>query len=134
MKLKAQKMTSREIAAMYGVTENAVYLALRDVPGGTTKRPRHEDFLPWRIKAEHLWAVPAVMLRLLARRSKGEELPQRRQVTLNGWLKKMDAEGLVVDYDPEQGPTHASPKYGGFRYVKRRPEDGDGYIRRPVVM
>lgn len=132
LQLKAQKWTNRQIAERYGVTENAVYLALRSVPGATTKRPRYDEFIPWRVKSEHLWTVPANMLRLLARQAGGEELPQRRLTTLTGWLKKMDAEGLVVDYDPEQGPSNASPKYGGFRYVRRQPEDGEGYIRRPV--
>jgi hypothetical protein len=133
LELKRNGMTYVQIAKRYGVTENAVYLALLKVPGGTKPRPRYDEFIPWRVKSEHLHAVPATMLRCLAREAAGETLPQRRKTTLEGWLKRVREADVVVDYDPDQPPNPASPKHGGFRYVKRRPEDGTGFIRRPTT-
>lgn len=132
LSLRKQKWTYEQIANEYGVTPGAVYLRLREA-GAVKKRPRHSELIPWKVRNEHMHAHPVAMLRLLARRQGGEELPKRKQQQLDKWLREIEEAGVVVCYDPEQGPNPASPKVGGWYYSRRRDSDGDGPIRPPVV-
>jgi hypothetical protein len=87
--------------------------------------------MPWKVRSEHLQARPAIMLRLLARLDRGEELPAQKGRSLDIWRKELDGLGMVIDYAPETPPNPASPIHGGFFYVPREPVDGDGYVRNP---
>lgn len=115
-----QGHTLQQIADIYGVTENAVYRALREA-GLTTPRPRYTDTMPWVVASEHEQAYAATMLRELAKRKQGLE-PGNKGRYLDRWLERLDAAGQVVAYDREKG----------FHLVKRRASDGDGYIRKPT--
>ncbi|MDG4825977.1 hypothetical protein O7635_29360 [Asanoa sp. WMMD1127] len=123
-----------DIAAHYGTTENAVYLRLRQA-NAVKPRARHDDFIPWRVAKEHTYAHPALMLRYLAQREAGESpLPPAKSRMVDKWLRGIRENGLVLCYDREQPPNDASPKTGGFFYMRRRPEDGDNLIRPPELV
>lgn len=125
--LRRQGWTYANIAAKYGVSEQAVYMRLR-AANATRKTPGYKHLIPWRVKREHTFAFPAQMLRLLGRVEKGETLPPVKQRMLDKWLREIKDADVVVSYDPEQPPNWAS-KVGGFYYSRRRPEDGDSLIR-----
>lgn len=112
--------TLAEIGQIYGVTENGVYLRLRNA-GLTTPRPRYAEVLPWVVAVEHTQANEAHMLRALAKRQAGKPEGQRGGTWLDAWLADLDFAGEVIAYDHEQG----------FYRVKRKPSDGAGYIRQP---
>lgn len=131
LKLRREGKTYDEIAEMYGVTRGAVYLQLRNIPGLVEDRPSHRDMIPWRVKVEHAHAYPAMMLRLLGRRLKGQELPEDKAKLLDSWCKSLKDKNLVVHYDPDIPPNAASPKVGGWAYVERQGTDHE-WIRPPA--
>lgn len=105
---------------MYSVTEHAVYLRMRDA-GLTKKTPRYRDTLPWVVALEHQDAYEAQMLRELGRRMAGEPSGSRGMY-LDAWLRGLDEKPRqVIAYDREKG----------FHKVRRMPQDGQGYIRKP---
>lgn len=133
-KLRAlkERFTYAQIAEMYGVDPQSVYQRLRiDYPNAQKERPRYSDLIPWRIAKEHWYAMPVTMLRFYARRRDGKQLSPKDERRLDSWLEALRAADAVVDYDRDQPPNPASPKSGGWRYVKRLPEDGDRLIRVP---
>ncbi len=117
----AQGHTLTYIAALYGVTRQAVYLKLKEA-GHDTGGQRYAETLPWRVAQEHRDDWDAQMLRELAKRQQGLPPGYRASgVALDMWLEALDRAGQVVDYDREKG----------FIRVKRLKGDGKGYIRKP---
>lgn len=129
VRLRHQGWTYDDIAREYGVGRSAVYLRLRNVDGAVAARPRHANLIPWKVATKHAHAFPVQMLRLLARRNQGQELPPEKQRMLDKWLKEVREADVVVCYDPEQPPNAASPATGGFFYSRRRESDGKSLIR-----
>lgn len=127
-RLKDQGWTYAEIGAEYGVTPGAVYATFSRA-GMTRKRADHTQYIPWVVATKHRLAWPLFMLRLLARKEKGETLKEDRARWLEGWLAGMAANNLVVCYSPKMAPNPASPNVGGFYYSRRRPSDQDSIIR-----
>ena len=78
---------------------------------------RDEALIPWRLKPEHRYAYPAMMLRAEARRRAGKELDAETEGKLQAWLYRMHKDKLVVHYDPD------SPE--GFYYLAPRKRDVD---------
>lgn len=128
LKQRERGMTYTEIAAEYGVTEGAVYWALRDA-GGVKKRADHSKYLPWKVQTDHAHARPAVLLRYLSSREQGKPIPDAKARQVDRWLAEMKEADVVVCYNRDMAPNPASPVTGGFYYSKRRPEDGDSIIR-----
>ena len=128
-----RKHTYQEIAGMYDVDPNSVYVALRDVAGTPVQRqPKHTDLIPWHMDdPRHAFAPAAKNLRALGRRRAGRPLADAVAHRLDEWLQMLDRRNPVVAYDPEMPPNEASPTYGGWHYVPREPRDGDDVIRRP---
>lgn len=112
--------TLKEIAAMYDVTEQGVYVKFMRA-GRTDPRNRYAEAIPWRVTREHDQHYDLNMLRELAKRDQGLPLGQRGG-RLDDWLQELDQHPRqVIAYDREEG----------FSRVRRRATDGDGYIRRP---
>jgi hypothetical protein len=141
LQLLRQGWTHRQIADEYGVTTQAVFAAVRLIPGATKPRPTYSDELPWTLAAEHRHARPAALLRHLGRRNAnlaaGREpnagLSDSKAATLDRWLERMQADGLVVVYDRRIPPNPASPEHGGFAYVRRTADDDpNSLVRRPA--
>jgi len=128
-KWRAQGMTLKQIAEKIksetgvSVSPSSVGAALSRA--GLTNRVRYDEHIPWNpIKTEHNKEYPLVMLRLLARREGGLALTEDQDARLDAWLDRMDEQDAVVLYKYDSDEQ-------GFYYVKRKPSDGDGYIRRP---
>lgn len=132
IKLRRQGWSYEDIASEYGVTKGAVYLRLKNAKA-TKDRPDHSELIPWTVRVEHAHARPAQMLRMLSRRRAGLANPPAKDRMLDRWLEEVESAGVVVDYDPEYPPNPANPKNGGWHYRRRKPEDGDGLIRKPVA-
>jgi transcriptional regulator with XRE-family HTH domain len=130
-KLRAQGWTYEDIANEYGVTKGAVYLRLRQAKA-THDRPDYSHLIPWTIRVEHAHARPAQMLRMLGRRENNLPIPEAKERMLDRWLQEVKEANVVVDYDPDFPPNPANPKNGGWHYRRRKPEDGDGLVRKPV--
>lgn len=88
-------------------------------------RPRYEDTLPWRVREEHLMHYDARMLRLEARRRRGQALKPEDLSRLDYWRKELDRLDAVVYYD-ENSPE-------GFLWIPREPEHGTDLIDRSNV-
>lgn len=116
-----------EVARMYGVTRAAVSDAVRKRKLPVQPRRNYKKYIPWTISIEdERYAHPVKMLRLYAKEQEGEKLtePQRRQ--LDKFKAKMDAEDLVVHYDPEHPD-------GPWLFPRRREGVDTGYVRNPEV-
>lgn len=98
------------------VSRAAITLALMTY-GLTKTRPRYKDYLPWRVRTDHIKAYPARMLRLMGRRDAGGELTDKEQALLEAWLLTLANEDLIVAYDGEDET--------GFHYVDSRFKDHD---------
>lgn len=127
-RLRREGWTYQNIADEYGVSRGAVYLQLQSV-GATKQRPSYRHLLPWTVAKPHVFAHPAMMLRLLGRREAGAEISPPKARMLDKWLREMREADVVVCYHRDMAPNPASPTTGGFYYSRRRPEDGDSVIR-----
>jgi hypothetical protein len=96
-------------------------------------RPRYEDMLPWRVREEHLMHYDARMLRLEARRRRGQELKPDELSRLQYWRDELAQprpnegapNGCVIYYDENSAE--------GFLWIPREPEHGDDLIDRTNV-
>lgn len=83
---------------------------------------RDYHLIPWSVRPEHESQGFLAYLRKLARRRAGEELSEEDNKRVNNFLAKLEAEDLVVYYDPDTEE--------GFFLVPREPQDVD-YVRQP---
>lgn len=126
--LKRQGWTYDEIAQKYGVTRGAVYLRLREA-GAVQPQGNNRHLIPWVVLEKHTHAVPVEMLRLLARKERGDEIPVRKARMLDKWLERVKEADVVISYEPDYPPNPASPEVGGFYYSRRRDADGTNLVR-----
>jgi len=116
-------MTHQEIADL--VTEetgtkvgrSAVSVALHRY-GLAKDAPRYKEYLPWRVKTEHVRAYPARMLRLMGRKAAGRDMTDVDAKLLENWLDMLNRENLIVAYDPDDEQ--------GFHYIDAQFKDGHG--------
>lgn len=91
---------------------------------GLTNRVRYSDTIPWSpIKTEHNHHYALTQLRVKARLDAGQPVADEVRARYESWEQRLRDNDAVVAY------VYDSPD--GFYYVPRRPEDGDGLIRRP---
>ena len=91
-------------------------------------KPRYRETIPWRVKTYHATTYPIRMLRLLGRRRKGETLDAGDASVLDRWLAKLNRDGLIVAYDPDDD--------AGVRYIDEAFRDHDDVslpIRRQII-
>jgi len=103
-------------------TSVSMWASFRARRGLDRKISRDEDLIPWKVKKEHRWAYPVVMLRFEARIREGREISDIDRSRLESWKKMLAADNLVVHYVPDTDD--------GFFYVPREAEDKD-LIRAP---
>lgn len=82
----------------------------------------NEELIPWSVKPEHRSAYPLAMLRVEGRKREGLPLRESDEYRLGLWRSMLEADDLVVHYDPETEQ--------GFWYIKREAGDDD-LIRKP---
>lgn len=107
----------------YRMSRSAIAMAMaRYGVASAHPRPRYEDMLPWRVSDEHRMAADARLLRLEARRRKGEKLTADELRWLTGWRERLREANAVIHYDPNT--------VEGFFWLERDDSDDD-IIRRP---
>lgn len=128
-RMRTQGQTQKEIADTYGVSESAVWKALKKA-GYTESMATYKDILPWEIDDEHKATAIMERFRSIVRQRMGGALLPEDERKLEAWLKDLEANELVVAYHPQAPANDASSK-GGFYYVPRQADD-DWIIRRPT--
>jgi hypothetical protein len=83
---------------------------------------RNDELIPWFVRAEHRQGYPVQMLRSEARRREGKELRPIEAQRLEGWLRGLERDNVVVHYDPDTEQ--------GWWYIPREAQDFD-IIRYP---
>ena len=114
--------TQREIAEEFGVTKQAVSFHVRR-RNLAPAPPRHDAYIPWKIKLAHANSHTYHMLQAYARRSEGLALKPTSAKQLDGFLRVLNKLEAVVDYNDEDG----------FALVRRRPGIDKGCVRDPRV-
>lgn len=127
-KWRTQGLTLKQIAekseAETGLPVSIGSVASALSRAGITARVRYEDHIPWNpIATRHNKHYALTMLRLLARRESGRDISEDQEARLESWLTRLEEEDAVVTYKYESED--------GFYYVKRKPSDGNGWIRPP---
>lgn len=98
------------------VTRSAIAAAMARY-GLSDNGKRYDDYIPWRISAEHATAHPLRALRLLARSRHGDKLNAKEQSMLDSWWKAMQDNEWIVGYDPDD--------VRGFHYIDDQYRDHD---------
>lgn len=128
LELKDGGMDNKLIGQKYGVTSEAVRLALKRAGYQSEKlRTNHQHYLPWRIRADHTHDVIARRLRAYSKRQQGGTLPEDEARKLAAWEDFMNGGNphgipLSVHYDRRDAE--------GFWLSPREPGDRD-YIHPP---
>lgn len=70
------------------------------------------DLMPWELREEHRRDWDARGLRTEARLRSGKAVSKQNFVQWKSWKKRLEEEGAVVHYDPEDGFSHVPPREG----------------------
>lgn len=89
-----------------------------DMPG---RIHRDDRLIPWAVAPEHRDRMDLVMLRTEGRLRAGLDVVETRWVDHQSWRRDLDASGMVIHYDREDG----------FTWVPRRPGIDLDLIREP---
>jgi hypothetical protein len=89
-RLVKQGLTNKAIGELYGATGEAVRQKLLALGLRQQERPSHAQYLPWRIRADHVGHVLARRLRAYSKRQQLIELSEIESRRLDEWLKFMD--------------------------------------------
>ncbi|HKN44284.1 MAG TPA: hypothetical protein VJW23_10190 [Propionibacteriaceae bacterium] len=112
-----------EVDSNIRVSRSAIGMAIRRYDLASSRpRPNYMEMIPWRIRWDHRMAWDVRMLRLEARRRRGEALTDKEKRDLTQWRSRLDEANAVVIYERDTEE--------GFLWVGRTPEDDD-IIRRP---
>lgn len=128
-RMRTQGLTQKQIAETYGVSESAVWKALKKY-GYTESIATYKDILPWEIEEFHKSTAIMERFRSIVRQRMGGDLLPEDERKLEAWLHDLETNDLVVNYHPLAPANDASSK-GGFYYVPRSAAD-DWIIRRPT--
>ncbi|MFI5942216.1 hypothetical protein ACIBCB_18430 [Streptomyces uncialis] len=82
---------------------------------------RNTDLIPWKVREEHRYEYPVMMLRAEGRRLAGKELTKDDEKRLASWRAELARKDLVVHYDPDTE--------SGWFYVPR--SEGDDELIHP---
>lgn len=129
--LKAKGFSQSDIAAMYGVTRQAVSWHLKTYGGTLSTRQIVNEAWPWKTGHGHDKAVPYKRLRDHGEfmQTGGQGMNEDKLKRLRSWWKKLRDENLVVEFDPSIPPIKGLSPHGGFAYRDRTLEDDDLLIR-----
>ena len=120
---QAQIVEAWERDSNVRVSRSAIGMAISRYGLASAKpRPSYREMIPWRVRWEHRMAWDVRMLRLEARRRRGDALADKEKRDLTVWRSRLDEANAVVIYEPDTDE--------GFFWVTRRPDDDD-VVRRP---
>lgn len=129
--LRRKGYNQTEIAAMHGVSPQAVSWHKQEYGGFLTPRQEVQRAWPWITNNEYGKSVVYKRLRdhgeYMATGGKG--MAQYKLDRLKSWWKYLWNNGVVVEFDPEIPPIPKVSPAGGFAYRPRKKSDGDLLIR-----
>lgn len=105
-------------------TTVGMWASIRHRHGIPLRQERDEKLIPWTVLPQHRHAYPLAMLRVEARRRRGDELRETDASRLASWREALGND-RVVHYDPDLE--------GGFFLVPRREGIDLDLIREPSV-
>jgi len=104
------------------VSRSAIGMAIKRYELASSRpRPNYMEMIPWTVRREHQMHWDARMLRLEARRRRGEALTDKEKRDLTQWRSRLDEADAVVVYEPDSNE--------GFFWVQRLSTDDD-IVRR----
>lgn len=120
-------LTNKEIGEKYGVTAEAARRQLARAGFQRPPRPHHGDYIPWRVRADHVGHLLARRLRAYSKAQQGFPLTDSEERLLTEWQAWMDGDNkwglpMAVHYDRNDDD--------GFWVEPAKPGD-DHYIHRP---
>lgn len=121
-KLLEQGLTHLQIAAAFGVTEQAVSNQVR-LHGLQPMPPRYADTVPWVVAKDHRTQYALRMLRLYGKQKSGQVLKPGELAALERFQSRLDGSNTVIDYADDIG----------FYLTERREGIDLGMIREPRV-
>lgn len=126
-----KKYTKADIARQYDVTRQYVDWVINHY-GGVEQTPREvaKKMFPWVVPTFYNRSTPAQRLRdhLEYTATGGTGMNHRKLVALRNFYAKLQAEGLVVEYDPEVPPSDGIFT-GRWAFRPREERDGELLIR-----
>jgi hypothetical protein len=119
---QAQIVEAWEKDSNIRVSRSAIGMAIKRYELVSSRpRPNYMDMIPWTVRGEHQMAWDARMLRLEARRRRGDELTDKEKRDLTHWRSRLDEADAVIVYEPDSDE--------GFFWVPRTKDDDD-IVRR----
>lgn len=88
---------------------------------GEEMNPQPESAMPWRLRPEHRQMEPARVIRLWARRQRGDDLRPEDEARLTKAVAHLEAVGGVFHYNPDTAQ--------GWWITPRRPGIDTGIVR-----
>ncbi len=129
--LRRRGLNQSEIAAMHGVSRQAVSWQKKTYGGMLTPRQLVQKEWPWETTSLHGKSKAFQRLRdhgefmVTAGGGMSEDKLQR----LKSWWRTLRRQDVVLEFDPSTPPHPGLSPYGGFAYMKRVVEDDDLLIR-----
>lgn len=124
-------MNGAQIAKRFGVSRQYVSW-IRNNYSGVSETPREQSkkMFPWNVPSEFHRAAPHIRLRdhLEYMVTGGDGMSARKLTLLRGFYRKLQEEGLVVEFDPTIPPS-PGVYTGGWAYRDRDGRDGELIIR-----
>lgn len=129
--LRRKGYNQSQIAAMHGVSRQAVSWHKQTYGGFLTYRQVVNKLWPW--KTTDLHGKSKVYQRLRDHGeyvlTRGEGMSADKLGRLRSWWRVLRKDGVVVEFDPELPPLPGISPHGGFAYRERLPQDGVLLIR-----
>lgn len=129
--LKNQGMSQREIADLFGISEQAVSYHKYAYNGSRTPREIVLQHFPWSVPAPMAHSSPYHRLRdhgeYMATAGKGMSDDKLRR--LRSFYRKLRNDNVVLEFDPAIPPIPGVSNKGGFAYRPRVDSDGELLIR-----
>jgi len=119
---QAQIVEAWERDSNIRISRSAIGMAIKRYDlASAHPRPNYMEMIPWTVRKDHQMHWDARMLRLEARRRRGEALTDKEKRDLTVWRSRLDEADAVVIY--EQNTDE------GFFWVSRLESDDD-IVRR----
>lgn len=129
--LRRSGMTNVQIAELAGLTPARISQIRKEHGGDLSPRQKAMKHMPWETSQKYhsVSALRCARAHLVYMAAGQKELTDREVIALRNWYQMLEDYGVVLEFDPEIPPIVGVSKVGGFRYVKRTPEDEDFVIR-----